>query len=209
MDEKKPKFFGAKEAPTVRCGKKKFFIGVLDGERAYIKEPSWDCGWYWCFGYVKTYHAHQHFDGLFLHGDWPMNALESTPLSERERWELCELFKEAYILRSMADAIHLGGAHITEVPVMRGLWKGLDPIRDVINKVYLPAVFKSIEEVFMRTYTFDDLQEDYFVNAKSAAREYFTEHVVNLGTKDTEIIDDAIRLTDIKWCAAGVPFKES
>jgi hypothetical protein len=49
------------------------------GELVWLESPTWDCGWYWGFGYVETYtnnkrpdlardiSSHSHFDGLVWH----------------------------------------------------------------------------------------------------------------------------------------------
>ena len=43
---------------------KKTFIGTVDGEKIYLSAPSWDCGWYWGFGYLGNNNCHYHVDGL-------------------------------------------------------------------------------------------------------------------------------------------------
>ena len=62
--EKRVKGFG---------NKRSFFIGKdAEGVSYWIEEPSWDCDWYWGFGYVQGYQSdgpgqsHLHFDGMFL-----------------------------------------------------------------------------------------------------------------------------------------------
>lgn len=49
-----------------------------DGIKYWLESPSWDCGWYWGFGYVETYennrnpdkandiNSHQHIDSTFM-----------------------------------------------------------------------------------------------------------------------------------------------
>jgi hypothetical protein len=49
-----------------------------DGIRYWLEAPSWDCGWYWGFGYVETYQqnrtpskardidSHSHIDSSFM-----------------------------------------------------------------------------------------------------------------------------------------------
>lgn len=36
-------------------GKKIFLLGRMDGKRIWLEAGSWDCGWYWGFGYLETY----------------------------------------------------------------------------------------------------------------------------------------------------------
>lgn len=65
---------------TVRTafGKKVYLLGRFnDGHTFWMKEPTWDCGWYWGVGYVNTYtrregppakdtQSHQHYDSLLF-----------------------------------------------------------------------------------------------------------------------------------------------
>jgi hypothetical protein len=41
------------------------FAGTFaDGEKVYLSQHSWDCDWYWGFGYVGNAKCNFHFDGL-------------------------------------------------------------------------------------------------------------------------------------------------
>jgi hypothetical protein len=59
-------------------GKDVFLLGKdYEGIRYWLEAPSWDCGWYWGFGYVETYkgnrlpskakdiNSHSHIDSGF------------------------------------------------------------------------------------------------------------------------------------------------
>ena len=85
-------------------GKKVWLLGQdKDGINYWLEEPSWDCGWYYGFGFVETYthntrpdlardiNSHQHFDSLFLNGpkcskDMFKEFFVETPLSDDEIW---------------------------------------------------------------------------------------------------------------------------
>ena len=43
---------------------KSIFIGINNDEKIYLSAPSWDCGWYWGFGYLGNKNCHYHVDGL-------------------------------------------------------------------------------------------------------------------------------------------------
>ena len=106
-------------------GKDIYLLGKdKDGINYWLEEASWDCGWYWGFGYVETYtnnkyphlsrdiNSHQHFDGLFLKGaifDSFKSLLVETPLSDNEIWKLLELMDTFYTLRESADLFKNGG----------------------------------------------------------------------------------------------------
>ena len=57
-----------------KFGRKYYLLGKdAEGTKYWLEEPSWDCNWYWGFGYVQTFDrsgndidSHQHFDILFL-----------------------------------------------------------------------------------------------------------------------------------------------
>ena len=66
---------------TINKFGKHYLLGVnKDGKHVYLEEPSWDCGWYWGFGYLHGYtndkapelsrdiSFHTHFDSMFLGG---------------------------------------------------------------------------------------------------------------------------------------------
>ena len=42
----------------------KIALGKVDGNTIYLSSPSWDCGWYWGFGYLGNKDCHYHIDGL-------------------------------------------------------------------------------------------------------------------------------------------------
>ena len=146
MDKKKSHAFG----------KDIYLLGAdAEGTNYWLEKASWDCDWYWGFGYVETYtnnrvpskskdiSSHQHFDGLFFNtGKMSFDAFKEffaeTPLSDKEIWKLLELMKSYYIAKEYAFMLHTGGAHFTSNPCA-------DIIRDLsewdrINKVVIPAV---------------------------------------------------------------------
>jgi len=60
-------------------GKDVYLLGTdKEGIRYWLEAPTWDCGWYWGFGYVETYHnnamptrakdidSHTHIDSAFI-----------------------------------------------------------------------------------------------------------------------------------------------
>jgi len=66
-------------------GKKVYLLGKDDeGTLYWLEAPSWDCGWYWGFGYIETYTnnnnpnrsqditSHQHWEGTLLERKEPV-----------------------------------------------------------------------------------------------------------------------------------------
>lgn len=144
-------------------GKKNWLLGTdQNGRKLFLVAPSWDCGWYWGFGYVETYTnnshperskdiaSHNHFDSLFgtncnLYDGFKRIIKDST-LSDNELWKLCDYMRTFYCLQETAEVLGRGYSHYTEKAK-------LDIIKDEayaerINKVVLPELFKHIEELF-------------------------------------------------------------
>jgi hypothetical protein len=140
-----------------------YLLGInQDGEYVYLEKESWDCGWYWGFGYLHTFsnnkcpersrdlNSHQHFDSLFLKGpacarDMFKKYFKSTVLTESEIWELCDYMKTFYTLKSVAELFKHGYSYQTEKAKIDNLQ--LPEQQDLVNKVWLPEVFKRIEKL--------------------------------------------------------------
>ena len=145
-------------------GKKVWLLGKdKDGINYWLEEPSWDCGWYYGFGFVETYthntrpdlardiNSHQHFDNLFLNGpecgkDMFKKFFKKTPLSDDEIWELVDYMKTFYTLKSVAELFKHGYSWQTSKAKIDQLQS--DEQNDLVNKVWLPEVFKRIEKLF-------------------------------------------------------------
>ena len=145
-------------------GKKVWLLGKdKDGINYWLEEPSWDCGWYYGFGFVETYthntrpdlardiNSHQHFDSLFLNGpkcskDMFKELFVETPLSDDEIWELVDYMKTFYTLKSVAELFKHGYSWQTSKAKIDQLQS--DEQNDLVNKVWLPEVFKRIEKLF-------------------------------------------------------------
>lgn len=142
-------------------GKNIYFLGRdVYGENCWLEEASWDCNWYWGFGYVETYtnnknpsrskdiSVHQHFDELFFRtGKTSFDAFNDffaeTPLTDKEIWRLLELMKSFYIAKEYASMIYLGGAHYTshnpceDIIKDSGEWER-------ISRVVIPAICEEV-----------------------------------------------------------------
>ena len=144
-------------------GKTVYLLGKdKEGVYYWLESASWDCDWYWGFGYVETYtnnkcpdkakdiNSHQHFNGLFFNKNKNgynefKDFFEETTLSDDELWKLLELMKSFYILKDCAELLHLGGAHYTENPCKNIIKNEEEENR--INKIVLPAIFKEIYSI--------------------------------------------------------------
>ena len=98
-----------KKANYRMFGKNIYLIGINSkGKKVFLEHPSWDCGWYWGFGYLETYtnnrqitrskdiksHSHfSNFDENNILNDW--HTLESCVLSINDLNRLKQMMREA------------------------------------------------------------------------------------------------------------------
>ena len=92
----------------------KSFGYLSEGEKVYIEKHSWDCDWYWGFGYVGNKDLHTHFDSTFLKGCeiLPSTHLKTT-LTDKQWWIIRDLFIQAYSLKQCAEKYRHGGYQTT------------------------------------------------------------------------------------------------
>ena len=144
-----------------RNGKKYYLLGIgKDNKHYYLKEESWDCNWYWGFGYVQSFtndknpqkakdiRTHTHFDSLFLKDKLFDSFVEffiETPFSKDEIWQLLELMKTLYTLRKSSELFFLGGTNITKNVLSENLKN--KEIYNHINMDLMPKIFKEIQKI--------------------------------------------------------------
>lgn len=145
-------------------GKKYYLLGEdVDGERYYLEEAHWDCGWYWGGGYIETFtnhknpamskdiSSHQHFDGLFLNNprlngfDAFKMLFKETPFTDKELWVILELMKSFYTARNYSDFLHIGGAHYTTNPCKGTIVNDEEYTR--INASVIPALMEELYKI--------------------------------------------------------------
>lgn len=159
--------------------KRGYLLGIDNcGHEVYLKEPSWDCNWYYGFGYLEIVDnygsGHYHFDSLFFeyrtsYIDTFRNFFDKTPLSENEWWELLEMMKCFYTYREMSDMCHRGGSNITS----SGNEKD-DDIYNIINKEKLPNLFARIDKLLspqVREMTIGEIEEELGYSIKIVKEE--------------------------------------
>ena len=132
---------------------KKYFFGKdKSGENIFITAPKWDCDWYWGFGYLGNRNSHYHLHG-YANGrnqnmyDCLLEDYELNPKIKTHLWTFCELAKTAYALKETAEVLGRGGSHYASNPVT-GIIKNPKEVKR-INEVVLPAIFNSINTIFL------------------------------------------------------------
>ena len=129
----------------------KKFIGKVDGKSIYLSAPSWDCDWYWGFGYLGNNNIHYHIDGIDkdvnLHDAIVNHFDEGTFIvkDNHDIYTLAELFKTFYTLKETAEVLGRGGSHITDNPLKHVIVNKDEVTR--INQVVLPAIFEAIYDI--------------------------------------------------------------
>ena len=144
---------------------KKIYIGKKDSESIYLSAPSWDCGWYWRFGYLGNKNCHYHVDGLTKHEKYNFEKKcfeyeftnlydgfkkqfgDSLIVDDKNLWTLCELFKTFYTLKETANVLNTGGSHYTTNPCADIITNKVEAKR--INDVVLPQLFEHIYKILI------------------------------------------------------------
>ena len=133
---------------------KKLCIGRHNKEFIYLTSPSWDCGWYWGFGYLGNENCHYHIDGLTEHESinlfdaFKKHFGESLIIkNDNDLWKLCELFQTFYTLKETAELFRCGGSHYTENPCKELL---IDKnLVTKINEVLIPNIIDEIYKILL------------------------------------------------------------
>lgn len=136
-------------------GEKRIFFGVDKEslENIYINKPTWDCEWYWSFGYLGNSNnkTHYHLDGyakrrninIFdaLNQDYHLNSVINDKL-----WLFCELSKTIYQLKESAEMFGRGGMHYTSNPYALDIKN--EALVAQINNVLLPKILQGFWDEF-------------------------------------------------------------
>jgi len=146
-------------------GKDKVFFGKNEhGERIYLQKPTWDCGWYWSFGYLGNKDCHYHLDGYqkkdhclkledgnYKHitekrnicmRDALLADYELNPVIEENLWVFCELALSIYSLKETAEVLGRGGSHMTNNPCQSVIKNKTEVKR--INEIVIPALCQEL-----------------------------------------------------------------
>lgn len=145
----------------------KILLGKHNDENIYLSAPSWDCGWYWGFGYLGNRNCHYHVDGLKkiekynfdkkvwqyefvnLYDGFKKHFGDSFIVkSDKDIWTLAELFATFYTLKEAAELLGRGGSHYTTNPISELIINKDEVTR--INEVILPALFDQIHDILVR-----------------------------------------------------------
>lgn len=128
----------------------KIYLGTINNEKIYLSKHSWDCGWYWGFGYLGNKNLYFHIESL-IESRYIKDSLISlnkevnnnkfynietiftkTWIDQADWWILRDLFIQAYALKHCAEVYKYGG-HQTTVLGITDIIKN-ESMQDTINK---------------------------------------------------------------------------
>lgn len=100
---------------------KKLYLGSnADNGGIYMSRPSWDCDWYWGFGYIGNRNLHTHLNCLGKSNlyDNLKNYFNQEFIIKEDKdiWQFAEVVMTIYQLRKTAELFHRGGSHYTTNP---------------------------------------------------------------------------------------------
>ena len=97
----------------------KIYLGnTTEYGRLYLSKHSWDCGWYWGFGYIGNKNCHLHIETL-IGLKWDVSQIfdKGTKITQDQWWIIRELFRQAYALKCAAFVYQHGGHQTTKLGI--------------------------------------------------------------------------------------------
>lgn len=127
-------------------------IGKYNDKSIDLVPPSWDCDWYWGFGYLSNRDLWTHLSVLLTHPTPKTLNQQLTDFiitDENDTWIFIELVLSIYHLRSQAEFYKRGYKGITEHNPCRKLNQNRDMYVH-INTILIPAHFKALYELLSK-----------------------------------------------------------
>lgn len=140
----------------------------FDGD-VFIVRPTWDCGWFWGFGYLERWNGrkgdidfHTHINVEFSENGQShrCNWYESMKhlldqgdvfVDNHDRWTFLEIVKTIYNLKMTAEVLGRGGSNYADNPLSDEIYNPIEVRR--INEDLIP---KLIDEMYKVLYVVTD-----------------------------------------------------
>lgn len=90
---------------------------LIQGTDLSIRKHSWDCGWYWGFGYLSAEGLHTHATTFIEELLWHSKDQvfdDSIFKTDNDFWIFKDLLIQAYKLKECAEVYHHGGHCIND-----------------------------------------------------------------------------------------------
>lgn len=138
-------------------------LGVLDGRGIALRRPSWDCDWYWGFGYLGNWDCHFHLNGLESMDSecYRKNLFDQlkvffgdslTIKDDKLLWKFCEIVTTIYTLREAAEVFYRGGSNYSSNPDKPSLVN--KDYTQHINETLIPMQIMSLYKVLKDAKTY-------------------------------------------------------
>lgn len=162
-------------------GKDKIFLGTRknDNSLIFMNKPSWDCEWYWSFGYLRNKNEHYHLSnyqdiGINLtdekgnyHSftqkrnmnmyDCLLYDYELSSGIKDNLWSFCEQASAIYTLNDAYEVFYRGGSHFT-----------FHPLRDTIKSTDKATNLADLLETLLQKF-WNDLETWSNINQSGEA----------------------------------------
>lgn len=129
--------------------KDRILLGTIVGcGLVYLEKHSWDCDWYWGFGYIGNKRCHFHIDSLI---NVPSDNVDvntqftDTWLNQDQWWILRDLFIQAYAIKEAAYAYRLGGHQTDNARSYRVSRKGMESMLNSDLSTLLDTIWNLID----------------------------------------------------------------
>jgi hypothetical protein len=137
----------------------KILLGKNNNENIYLSPPSWDCNWYWGFGYLGNNNCHYHVESLKkiekynfdkkvfeyefvnLYDGFKKHFGNTLIVRDSALWTLSELFETFYKLRNIAEIYNRGGSHLTTNPC-KELIKNEEEVKRINNILFIRFLWR-------------------------------------------------------------------
>lgn len=131
-----------------------------EGKKYWLEGASWDCNWYYGFGYIESYtnnnpelsrdiSTHEHYDTKILkYGCTPEEFRKifiDTPLTDSEIWKLNELMRTFYTLKDYHRLTYSGSSNISK-NACSSVLKNEAEFKRLKNDVF-PKLFEEVYKI--------------------------------------------------------------
>ena len=150
----------------------KIYLGKMNNKSIYLYKPSWNCNWYWGFGYLGNSTCHFHVSslrekvtyfrdkddiprreivhkGLFFGFKEQFDKGTFIVKDDKDIWVLCDLFETFYKFKDVAAISRYGNANITDRNPCYDYIKN-DDLYHRINEELFPHIFDEIYKILLK-----------------------------------------------------------